>query len=78
MAFADVLGSIVMFVLKRLRGRLSRLPPKIDEGARARTDAFVSNEFRLRRLDEEARVRIEALSVSKLFAVAELYVVGCP
>src|SRR6266498_273749 len=76
-ALADVEGSAT-FVLSRLRGRLSRLPPKIEEGASARTEAFVSSEFRRLRLDEEASVRMEALSVSRLFAVAELYVVGCP
>lgn len=58
--------------LSALIGRLSRLPPKTDEGASARTDAFVSREFRRRRFEEDARVSIEALSVSILFAVAVL------
>lgn len=58
--------------LSTLSGRLSRLPPNTDDGARARTDALVSNEFRRRRFDEEARVRIDALSVRILFAVAVL------
>ncbi|EZF98980.1 hypothetical protein H113_01293 [Trichophyton rubrum MR1459] len=56
--------------LNILSGKLSRLPLKRDEGASARTDAFVSREFRRRRLDDDARVRTEALSVSRLFAVA--------
>jgi hypothetical protein len=64
--------------LKTLNGRLSRLPPKTEDGARARTEALVSKEFRRRRFDEEARVRIDALSVRMLFAVATLYVTECP
>ena len=57
--------------LRTLRGRDSRLPPKMDDGARARTEAFVSRELRRRpAFEEEARVRMEALSVSRLFAVA--------
>jgi hypothetical protein len=36
----------------------------------------VSREFRRRRLEEEARVNIDALSVSILFAVAAWYVCG--
>jgi hypothetical protein len=55
---------------RTLSGSDSRLPPQTDEGAKARTEAFVSNEFRLRRLDEDASVKIEALSVRILFAVA--------
>lgn len=69
---AEVLEGSPTWLLRTLSGRLSRLPPKTDDGARARTDAFVSREFRRRRLEEEARVRIEALSVSILFAVAVL------
>jgi len=61
-----------------LRGNDSRLPPKRDEGARARTDASVSNDRRRRRLDDEASVSMEALSESRLLAVAEAYVVGWP
>jgi hypothetical protein len=53
------------------RGRDSRLPPNIDAGARALMEALVSTEFRRRRFDEEARVRMEASSVSTLLAVAE-------
>jgi len=68
----------VTLLLSTLRGRDSRLPPKIDDGARARTEALVSKEFRRRRLDDEARVRMEALSVRRLFAVAVLYVAGWP
>ena len=59
-------------LLSTLSGRDSRLPPKIDDGASARTEALVSREFRRRRFEEEARVNIEALSVSKLLAVAVL------
>lgn len=62
--------------LKRLKGKLSREPPNIEAGARARTDAFVSREFRRRRFEEEANVRTDASSVKILFAVAVLYVVG--
>ena len=60
------------------RGRDSRLPPNIDAGAKAFMEALVSTEFRRRRFDEDARVRMEASSVRTLFAVAEWYVVGCP
>ena len=55
---------------KTLRGRDSREPPKREDGARARTEASVSMERRRRRFEEEASVRIEALSVSRPFAVA--------
>ena len=68
----DAFEGSATFPLSTLSGRLSRLPPKIEEGARARTDAFVSKEFLRRRFDDEARVRIEALSVKILFAVAVL------
>jgi hypothetical protein len=61
-----------------LRGKLSRLPPKIEDGASARTDALVSKEFRRRRLEELARVRMDALSVRTLLAVAVLYVIEWP
>ena len=64
--------------LSTLRGSDSRLPPHSDDGARARTDASVSKDRRRRRLDEEASVRIEALSVNRLLAVAVAYVVGWP
>jgi hypothetical protein len=64
--------------LSTLNGRLSRLPPKTLDGARARIEALVSNEFRRRLLEEEASVRIEALSVKTLFAVAVLYVTEWP
>jgi hypothetical protein len=56
--------------LSTLRGRLSLLPPQSEDGARARTEASVSKECLRRRFEEEARVRIEALSVRRLFAVA--------
>jgi hypothetical protein len=67
-----------MLALRTLRGRLSRLPPHSDDGASARTDASVSSDRRRRRLLDEASVRIEALSVKRLLAVAVVYVVGCP
>lgn len=61
-----------MLALRTLSGRLSRLPPQTDDGARARTEASVSmDRLRLLLLDE-ASVRMEALSVSRLLAVAEL------
>lgn len=66
-------GSIL--ALSTLRGRLSRLPPHSDDGARARTDASVSIERRRPRLLDEARVRMDALSVRRLLAVAVVYVV---
>lgn len=62
--------------LRTLSGRLSRLPPNIDAGANALIDALVSKEFRRRRFDDDASVRMEALSVNALLAVAEVYVVG--
>jgi len=68
------MGSMV--ALRTLRGRLSRLPPNREEGARARTEASVSIDRLRLRLEEDARVRIEALSVRRLFAVAVLYVEG--
>ena len=43
----------------------------MDAGARAFTDALVSTELRLLRLDDEASVRMEASSVRTLLAVAE-------
>lgn len=52
------------------RGRDSREPPKREDGARARTEASVSKLRRRRRFEDEASVRIEALSVSRLLAVA--------
>lgn len=56
--------------LSTLNGRDSLLPPHRDEGASARTEASVSNERRRPRLEEEASVRMEALSVRRLLAVA--------
>ena len=67
-----------MFALSTLSGKLSRLPPQSEDGARARTEASVSKDRRRRRLLDDASVRMEALSVSKLFAVAVVYVVGGP
>ena len=55
---------------RKLRGSDSRDPPHTDAGARARIDASVSKEWRLRRLEEDARVIIDALSVRRPFAVA--------
>jgi hypothetical protein len=65
-----------MLALRTLSGSDSRLPPKREDGARARTDASVSIDRLLRRFEEDARVRIDALSVRILFAVAVLYVAG--
>jgi hypothetical protein len=62
--------------LRTLSGRLSRLPPNTEAGARALMEAFVSAEFRRRRFEDEARVRMDASSVKILFAVADVYVVG--
>lgn len=67
---AEVLEGSLTWLLRTLNGRLSRLPPYTEDGARARTDALVSREFRRRRFEEDASVRIEALSVSIPFAVA--------
>lgn len=61
-----------MLALRTLSGRLSRLPPNNDEGARALTEASVSIDRRRRLFEEDARVKIEALSVRRLFAVAVL------
>lgn len=73
-----VVGTPSILALRTLRGRLSREPPHIEDGAIARTEASVSNDLRLLRLLEEANVSIEALSDSRLLAVAIWYVVGCP
>jgi hypothetical protein len=67
-----------MMPLRTLRGRLSRLPPKTEAGASALMEALVSAEFRRRRFEDEARVRMDASSVSTLLAVAAVYVVGFP
>lgn len=65
-----------MLELNTLNGRLSRLPPHKEEGAKARTEASVSiDRLRLLLLDD-ASVSIDALSVNKLLAVAVEYVVG--
>jgi hypothetical protein len=69
---AEVLFASPMLPLRTLSGRLSRLPPNTDDGARARTEASVSMERRRRRFDDEASVRIEASSERRLLAVAEL------
>jgi hypothetical protein len=61
---------VSIFELSTLRGKLSLLPPQRDEGASARTEASVSMDRLRRLLLEEASVRIEALSVSMLLAVA--------
>jgi hypothetical protein len=58
--------------LRTLSGRLSRLPPNIDAGARARIEALVSAEFRRRRFEDDASVKMEASSVRMLFAVADV------
>ncbi len=67
-----------MFALSTLRGKLSRLPPQTDDGARARTDASVSIDRRRRLLLDDASVNIDALSVSRPLAVAAVYVFGTP
>lgn len=72
----DALDASPTFALSTLNGKLSRLPPNTDDGARARIEALVSREFRRRRFEDDARVRMEALSVKRLLAVAEMYVVG--
>jgi hypothetical protein len=69
---AEVLDGSAIEELRTLRGRDSRLPPNIDAGARARTEALVSSELRRLRLEELASVKIDASSVSTLLAVAEL------
>lgn len=56
------------------RGKDSREPPNTDEGARARTLAFVSRERRRRPLEDDASVKMDALSVSSPLAVAVVYV----
>ena len=68
-------ASPVVYPDKTLRGRDSRLLPQTEFGARARTEASVSM-LRLLRLEDEASVRMLALSVRRPFEVAELYVVG--
>ena len=68
----EVFDGSATLPLRTLRGKLSRLPPNTDDGANARTDALVSKELRRRRFDELAKVRIEALSVKTLLAVAVL------
>jgi hypothetical protein len=72
-----VYGSLSMFVESTESGRDSRELPHTEDGAMARTEAFVSSEFRRRRLEEEASVRMDALSVSRLPAVAAAKVAGC-
>lgn len=57
------------FAESTLRGRDSREPPQRDAGASARIEASVSNECRRRRLEEDASVMIEALSVRRPLAV---------
>jgi hypothetical protein len=69
---AEVLFASPMLPLSTLSGRLSRLPPKTEEGARARTEASVSIERRRRRFEDDASVRIEASSERRLLAVAVL------
>ena len=61
---------------KTERGRDSRDPPNMLAGARARIEAFVSTLFLRRRFEDEAKVRMLALSDKTLFAVAVWYVVG--
>lgn len=68
----EALDCSFVFPLNTLSGKLSRLPPNTEDGARPRTDALVSKELRRRRLDELARVSTEALSFKALLAVAVL------
>jgi hypothetical protein len=63
-------------LLRTLRGRDSRLLPQSEDGARARTEAFVSKELRRRRFEEDARVIIEASSLRTPFAVAATKLFG--
>lgn len=58
--------------LSTLKGRLSRLPPNIEAGASALIEALVSAEFRRRRFEDEASVRMDASSVKTLLAVADV------
>jgi len=69
---AAVLECSPTLALNTLNGRLSLLPPNREEGASARMEALVSREFRRRRFEDDARVRMEALSVKILLAVAVL------
>lgn len=57
--------------LRTDRGSDSLDPPKTEDGAKARTEASVSNE-RLRFFDDDARVMMDALSVHTPWAVAAL------
>lgn len=67
---AGVAGTPSILELRTLKGKLSREPPQIEDGAMARTEASVSKDLRRLLLLEEANVSIEALSESRLFAVA--------
>lgn len=59
------------------RGNDSREPPHAELGAMALIDALLSSELRRgARCEDDARVRTEALSLSRLLAVALRYVVG--
>lgn len=59
------------------RGRDSRDPPQAELGAIARIEALLSSELRRGALcEEDARVSTDALSLSRLLAVALRYVVG--
>lgn len=66
------MGSLSILLDRTLKGRDSREFPQSDDGASARTEALVSSEFRRRRLEDEAKVIIEASSLSIPFAVAAL------
>jgi hypothetical protein len=68
----EALVATSMFALRTLNGRLSRLPPNSEDGAKALIDASVSMDLLRRRFDDDAKVKIEALSVSRLFAVTML------
>lgn len=69
-----LVGCPSRFALSTERGKDSRLPPNC-EGGKARTEAWsksVSQERRLRRWVEEASVRMEILSLRRLFAIMAL------
>ena len=66
-----------MFALSTLNGRDSRLPPKLELGARARTEAPESI-LRLLRFEDEAKVIMLALSAVRLLELVELNVLASP
>jgi hypothetical protein len=71
-------GAVSILALRTLKGSDSLLPPNKEDGARALTEASVSIDLRLLLLEDDASVRMEALSVRRLLAVAVPYVAGWP